>query len=438
MDFMPIIPFLAVSLPESLVLYYMIFTLASKRVSFYNITILAIVTSLCSYGIRSLPIEFGFHVFLQLAIMAILLIIFCKIYWQTAIFVVLFAGIILGLAEGIILPSLAWIFSLTLNEIISDPWLRVGFALPHFLFLVGLTYVADKRQWCISLIKVTKSPLFILCLVQALMLVLLMISFHIYDSGVYPSFTVDILINIGIIIILISVLATVLVALYLLKSIEREAKLEANLYYAMEKDKLNMKVQAERHDLYNHITVMYGYMETKEYGQLKKYIEERFQKVFHIKSLLDINPLELSALLSVKKGEALEKGIDFNWQISFDNEILPVSPEELTQILGNLLDNALDAAAAKESNSPKKVELIFDCSNTGLELQVMNTGNPISPEIKDKIFTAGYTTKDKKQHSGLGLYIINETIKRLGGRLELKEPEDYPGVRFLVYIPWKD
>ncbi|WP_028308620.1 sensor histidine kinase [Desulfitibacter alkalitolerans] len=431
MDFMPIIPFLGVSLPESLVLYYMMSTLAGKRVSFCTLAALALVTSLISYFIRLLPIAFGVHSFLQLAMMTIFLILFLKLPWRRALTVVIFAGIILGLAEGIFVPFLAWFFSLNLNQIISDPLLRIAFTLPHLAFLAGLTYTANKRQWRLSLIK--KSPLFTLCLVQAFMLALLMISFHIYASGVYPSFTINTLINISIIVILISALATIFVALYLLKVVEREARLQAELRHAKEKNKLNVKIQVERHDFYNHLTAIYGYIKIKKHDQLQAYIENLYQSVRHIKSLLDIEPPELSALLSVKKEEALKKGIDFRWQVNVNNKTLALSPEDLTHLLGNLLDNALDAA--KDSHNPK-IDLILNCSKLGLELKVANTGSPIPPDIRNNIFAAGYTTKDKSQHSGLGLYIINEIIQRLGGRLELREPEDYPGVQFAIYIPW--
>ena len=63
-------------------------------------------------------------------------------------------------------------------------------------------------------------------------------------------------------------------------------------------------------------------------------------------------------------------------------------------------------------------------------LKVSNTGDPIPRDILGNIFTAGYTTKDGTQHSGLGLFIVKQIVDRHGGQLDLVEPEDYPGVQF--------
>ena len=436
MDFMPIVPFLATSFPESLVLYYMIFFLASKKVSFHTIAILAIVTSLASYGIRSLPMEFGVHFLLQAAVMIFLVILFIKLYWQTAVIVVLLAGIALGLAEGAILPILAWIFSLELGEIIADPLLRTIFTLPHLFFLASLTYIANKKQWRIPLAK--KNPLFIICLVQVLMLVLLIAVFHAYNSGVYPSFTFSDLINTSIIVILVSVVATIFVAVYLLKAVEKEAKLEMELHYAREINKLNLELEEGRHDFYNYIIAMHKYMEDKDYDRLQKYIEKHYKNIVDIKSLVDIKFPEVSSLISVKYKEALKKSIEFKWRVDANRETLPLSSEDLTRLLGNLLDNALEAAVAKGGDDPKRIDLDFKCNQMGLMIRITNTGNPIPEEIKNDVFVAGYTTKDKSKHSGLGLHIINETVQRLDGQLELKEAEDYQGVQFIIHIPWKE
>ena len=433
MEFIPIIPFLVVSIPESLLLFYMITTIAGKKVPLRIFAALAMVTALCSYGIRSLPLEFGFHIVLQFLLMAILVILFLELTIQKAVAAVLFAGIVLGLAEVIVLNYLlVWIFSTDLREILLDPLLRIVFALPHLLLLTGLTYIANKKQWHFPL---KKSPIFILALVQAAMLIILMAIFHVYSLEVYHSFTIDILINVGSIVILISVAATMPVAWYLLKVVEREAKIQLELQYATEKNKLNDKILAGRHELYNNITAMYGYVKAGEYEQLKEYIEKKYHSVVHVRRILDIKSSELSSLISVKEGEAFEKGIEFNWRINIRSDTLPLTPDELIQVVGNLLDNAIYAAG--EGENPKKIDMLFECSKLGLDLVVANTGSPIPTDIKDKIFISGYTTKDESKHDGLGLYLVNKVVQRLNGQMELEKPEEYQGVRFVIYIPYK-
>lgn len=273
-----------------------------------------------------------------------------------------------------------------------------------------------------------------LCLVQALMLVLLNLSFHAYNTGVYPSFTLKTLIEVGSIVLLVSVLATIFVSGYLLKVIEHDAKLETEIHYARERHNLHLRLQVERHDFYNHLTAIYRYIKACHFDQAETYIENLYHTVSRIGSLLKIEPPELAAIISTKYEEAKINGIKFYWHVKIQDGSLPLSPEDLTQLTGNLLDNALDAV--KMNGSPR-IDLVLMCNRLGLELKVSNNGSPIPQNVRQNIFTAGYTTKSIKQHSGLGLYIIKQIIDRYDGQLQLREPEDYTGVEFMIYIPWK-
>ena len=450
MDVMPLIPFLGVSVPESLVLYYMVLALTKKKESPLVVIILSLLTSLFSFSIRTMPVRFGIHTISQVVLMTIFLNLFFQLCWHTAAVVMVLSSVFLGLAEGISVPLLAWIFNLSLEQVISDSLLRILFTLPHLILLAVLAYIISKREWRLPLISekwgiesesdkrttkqfVRQTCLLALCLVQALMLVLLNISFHAFNSGVYPSFTLKTLIEVGSLVLMVSVLATIFVSGYLLKVIERDAKLETEIQYARERHDLHLRLQVERHDFYNHLTAIYGYIKACHYDQAETYIENLYHTVRRIGSLLKIEPPELAAIISVKHEEAKIKGIKFYWNINTQNVSLPLSPEDLTQLTGNLLDNAFEAA--KTSCFPQ-VDLILTCNKLGLELKVSNSGDSIPLSVKQSIFAAGYTTKNTKQHSGLGLYIIKQIIDCYDGQLELREPENYSGVEFVIYIPW--
>ena len=73
-------------------------------------------------------------------------------------------------------------------------------------------------------------------------------------------FTLKTLIEVGGIVLLVSVLATIFVSGYLLKVIEHDAKLETEIHYARERHNLHLRLQVERHDFYNHLTAIYGYI----------------------------------------------------------------------------------------------------------------------------------------------------------------------------------
>ncbi|AGL02395.1 sensor histidine kinase [Desulfoscipio gibsoniae] len=447
MDFMLLIPFLGVSVPESLVLYYMALILAGKRKSFAFLIALSLLTSLFSYTIRSLPIIFGVHTFLQIILMVIFVHLFFRVPWSLAIIIQVLASIILGLTEGVSVPLLARVFSYKLEDIISDPLLRIIFTLPHLALLVGVTHATAKRGWRIPLLElmmikwrshmhfVSQSYLFILCLIQVLMLVLLNISFYIYAAAVYPSFNLAALVTTCSVVIISSVFATLSLAGYTLKLAKREARLEAELLHIKEMHNLNLKMQVQRHDFYNHLTAVYGYLNAKRYNQAEEYIGTLYNNVRQIANLLSINPPELGALISVKQENAKSRGIDFSWQVNIQNCVLPLPPQDLTQITGNLLDNAFDAAT---SGRYPKVDLVITGNKMGLQIKVSNTGAVVPEDVRDHIFDAGYTTKDVSSHSGLGLFIIKRIVGRYNGQLILTKPENYPGVQFVIYIPWNN
>ena len=452
MDSMPLIPFLGVSVPESLIIYYMVLAITGKKESRLFIIMLSLLTSLFSYIIRSIPVVFGIHSILQIILMIIFLNLFLKLPWHAAVTVIILTSVILGLSEGIFVPFLAWFFSFNIEQVISDPLLRILFTMPHLLFLAALIHAANKRQWRIPLIRrliegnnniaeVTKSQLrsrtclLALCLVQALMLVLLRISFYIHTSGAYPSLTLDALEQISGIVLMVAALATIFDAGYLLNVAEREARLTTELRHIKERHNLNLRLQVERHDFYSHLTAVYGYLKAGCYMQAETYIQSLYKTIRHIESLIKLDPPELAALLSVKQEEARAGGVDFQWEVNIEGKGIPLSPEDLAHLVGNLLDNALEAA---KTNCSPRVDVTIESNVMGLDLKVSNNGNPIPQDVRNSIFNAGYTTKDMSRHSGLGLYIIKQITDRHSGRLELKEPENYQGVEFKINIPWSN
>ena len=92
---------------------------------------------------------------------------------------------------------------------------------------------------------------------------------------------------------------------------------------------------------------------------------------------------------------------------------------EFCRVLGNLLDNAMDALEGCES--PKiKVELYEDIRTYGF--CVSNNGPKIPPQICVRIFNTGFTTKAAGH--GLGLSIVRELMEGCGGSIEVSSDDE--------------
>jgi sensor histidine kinase regulating citrate/malate metabolism len=124
----------------------------------------------------------------------------------------------------------------------------------------------------------------------------------------------------------------------------------------------------------------------------------------------------LAALLLGKSAEAAERGGEL--VISQDSELddLGLDPRELVTIVGNLIDNAIDAATRVEVRlSGGKDEVVISVADDGPGLTV--------PEA----FAKGWTTKGDGH--GLGLALVGQAVRRLGGTIEVD------GSAFTVRLP---
>jgi len=104
---------------------------------------------------------------------------------------------------------------------------------------------------------------------------------------------------------------------------------------------------------------------------------------------------------------------------------------ELITMLGNLVDNAMEAVKDCES---KIVSLDLFYEEDNLTIEVSDTGPGIDDELKNQIFVKGYSTKGDNR--GLGLYLVQKSVERLKGDIEIFS-ELGKGTTFTIYLPYK-
>ena len=104
------------------------------------------------------------------------------------------------------------------------------------------------------------------------------------------------------------------------------------------------------------------------------------------------------------------KGINLTFDI--DDKLKTIEMKTaISQVLLNLLNNAKDAIDNKAK--PKNITLQFTASKKGLEISCCDSGSGINPKIADKVFDPYFTTKEKKQGTGIGLYMSKEIISKI-------------------------
>lgn len=104
----------------------------------------------------------------------------------------------------------------------------------------------------------------------------------------------------------------------------------------------------------------------------------------------------------------------------------------LVTIIGNILDNGFEAVLMKPP-AERKVNVSMTDLGNDLIFDFDDSGHGLAEHQWDKIFTKGYTTKNNEGH-GMGLYLVEKTVRRLGGTVSVGSSE-LGGAAFTVIIP---
>ena len=145
----------------------------------------------------------------------------------------------------------------------------------------------------------------------------------------------------------------------------------------------------------------------------------------------------LAALLLGKAAYADERGVELviTPDTRVDDDVIPdgVASRDMVTILGNLIDNAVDAAA-EGPRRPAKVLVTARADADGLVLRVADTGNGVDEEAVRDVFRRGWSTKDGAQPygRGLGLALVAQAATRHGGRVAVSRDD---GAVFTVTLP---
>jgi two-component system, LytTR family, sensor histidine kinase AgrC len=193
-------------------------------------------------------------------------------------------------------------------------------------------------------------------------------------------------------------------------------------------DDLNHTLRAQRHDFLNHLQVVYSLMEMTEYGEATDYLEKVYGEIRSVSSFLSTRSTAVNALLKVKAGACAQEHIDLQMDIKSPLDRLPMPAWELCRVLGNLIDNAMDAA--KQAEKPE-IRLSIAEDIRSYVFTVENNGAVVPAELMPSIFEAGVSTKGENR--GMGLSIVRSTLEPYGGTVGCESGED--GTRFSVTLP---
>jgi sensor histidine kinase regulating citrate/malate metabolism len=153
--------------------------------------------------------------------------------------------------------------------------------------------------------------------------------------------------------------------------------------------------------------------------------------------LEQVDEPELVALLLGKASQANERGIELHLVEGSTVGRSGLDATDLVTIVGNLIDNALDAVAA--TPPPRLVEVRIRRDGHDLAIEVVDSGTGLSDEALARVFEPGWSTKSAAGHRrhgrGIGLALVRRTVARLGGEVTVANREHGCGAVARVRLP---
>lgn len=207
---------------------------------------------------------------------------------------------------------------------------------------------------------------------------------------------------------------------------------------------MSTALRAQRHEFANRLHLLTGLLHTGHVEEGLQYLEELLGSgplASAVPGIDAIRDTHLQAFLAAKAAAAREAGVtlrigESTW-IAGRLEL----PVDVTTVVGNLLDNAIDAARVSR-NAPREVEIELLQEDSTLHVTVVDSGDGVALDFVEQLFTEGATTKHDSGipgGRGIGLALSRQISRSLGGDLWLSSRGDAAaslrGAEFIARLP---
>jgi two-component system, CitB family, sensor kinase len=194
-------------------------------------------------------------------------------------------------------------------------------------------------------------------------------------------------------------------------------------------------LRAQRHEFANRLHTLAGLLQTGHQAEAVEYLHALSGPTAPLGPASDaVHDPYLQAFLAAKTAEARERGVRLKLGETSWVSTRVGCPVEVTTVVGNLVDNAIEAARLG-SRSPAWVEVNLVADGATLHVSVGDSGDGVPPLLREKIFLDGVSTRDGDGH-GLGLALARNAAEGRGGWLRLTSPGDGErGAVFAAELP---
>lgn len=249
-------------------------------------------------------------------------------------------------------------------------------------------------------------------------------------KGFYPNTILSILILLGLNIIVFNIYIQLSENLELQRKnaiYEKEFQLlERNMH---EKESMMQEIRVKRHDLKHQMLNLLTLLQKGEYEKLESDMKQ-MTELESLNSLFVVNTQNsiIDSFVNNQYAVAKEKGIDFRVKIDVPAE-LPFAGEDLCVILGNALDNAIEACERGQVSKPWiSIKLIYDGANLLMTLE-----NSFDGTIRKNKKGMQISRKANSQQHGIGTYSIQRVVQKYHGYYHVEVMEKEYHLEIILY-----
>lgn len=181
----------------------------------------------------------------------------------------------------------------------------------------------------------------------------------------------------------------------------------------------NRLYRRHRHDIKNHLSVISGLAEEGKYRELIDYLAGYRRAVDGSMISVETGLGELDILLYSKITSAKDRRIWVDFKCSASIKCSKRYVLDMVSILGNVLDNAIEACEEIEEEGDGKISIEIKEDFLDYIFRVANTCNQEKRLTAGALFQEGFSTKEGKDR-GQGLYIVKRLVDRYGGEIKVE------------------
>lgn len=195
--------------------------------------------------------------------------------------------------------------------------------------------------------------------------------------------------------------------------------------------KMAWSLRAQNHEFMNKLHTISGLIQLEEYEEAIKYISKTAVSRSEITDVItnQIKNVSIAALLLAKyyKAEELRIKLEIDKQSNLNKLPILLSEEDIGAVIGNLIENSFDAVNVDGTG---KVQFKISEVHENLIIEIIDNGQGIPLNLREKIYEQGFSTKSGQR--GYGMFIVKNIIDHANGEIILSGDK---GTSWYIKIP---